>query len=245
MRVAELWRYPVKSLGGERVTSVAVDERGVAGDRIWALTDTEGGIASGKTTRRFRALPGLMRHRSHLDGDEPVITLADGRSARAGSPELDAVVAAISPPGWSLQREASIRHFDAGAVHVVTTATLATLSAAAGEPVGVERLRPNILLDTGHDAPFPEGEWLGRTLRIGNVELSIVDRTALRHGGPRPSPARTAAEAAQDDRPRQPGERRRLRRRHRPGHSQPGRPRARELNALSDRSRSAQPETDP
>ena len=177
MRVAELWRYPVKSLGGERVTSVAVNERGVAGDRIWALTDTEGGIASGKTTRRFRALPGLMRHRSHLDGDEPVITLADGRSARAGSPELDAVVAAISPPGWSLQREASIRHFDAGAVHVVTTATLATLSAAAGEPVGVERLRPNILLDTGHDAPFPEGEWLGRTLRIGNVELSIVDRT--------------------------------------------------------------------
>src|SRR5215208_8343971 len=157
MRVAELWRYPVKSLGGERVTSVAVDERGVAGDRIWALTDTEGGIASGKTTRRFRALPGLMRHRSHLDGDEPVITLTDGRSARACSPELDAVVAAISPPGWALQREASIRHFDAGAVHVVTTATLATLSAAAGEPVGVERLRPNILLDTGHDAPFPEG----------------------------------------------------------------------------------------
>jgi uncharacterized protein len=205
MRVAELSRYPVKSLGGERVTSVAVNERGVAGDRIWALTNTEGSIASGKATRRFRALPGLMRHRSHLDDDEPVITLADGRSARAGSPELDAVVAAIAPPGWSLQREASILHFDAGAVHVVTTATLATLSAAAGEPVRVERLRPNILLDTGHDAPFPEGEWLGRTLRIGNVELSIVDRTVrcvmVGHGQarlePRPKLLKTIGRANQ------------------------------------------------
>lgn len=46
-------------------------------------------------------------------------------------------------------------HFDAGAVHLVTTATLATLSAATSRPVSVERLRPNILVDLPGDG-FPE-----------------------------------------------------------------------------------------
>jgi len=34
--VVELWRYPVKSMGGERCTKVDVDERGIIGDRSYA-----------------------------------------------------------------------------------------------------------------------------------------------------------------------------------------------------------------
>jgi hypothetical protein len=117
-----------------------------------------------------------MHHRSHLDHGLPVITLADGRSARADDRAVDALVTAITPPGWSLQRENSTPHFDAAAVHVVTTTTLATLSEAVGEPVPVERLRPNLLLDLEHPGPFPEDDWLGCTLRVGTVELRIVDR---------------------------------------------------------------------
>jgi uncharacterized protein YcbX len=177
IRLAELWRYPVKSLAGERLRRVTVDLRGLEGDRLWALVDPDGGIASGKTTRRFRRVPGLLHHRSHLDGREPVVTLADGRSARAGSAELNALVAEIAPPGWSLQREDRTPHFDAGPVHLVTTATLATLSKVAGEPIPVERLRPNLLLEVDHTAPFPEDEWLGRTMLLGAVELRILDRT--------------------------------------------------------------------
>lgn len=40
----------------------------------------------------------------------------------------------------------------------------------------VQRLRPNLRLDFGDGSPFPEDDWLGRTLRIGTVELRIVDR---------------------------------------------------------------------
>ena len=39
--VTEIWRYPVKSMGGERLDNVAVDERGVIADRIWAVRDPE------------------------------------------------------------------------------------------------------------------------------------------------------------------------------------------------------------
>lgn len=59
-RVAGLWRYPVKSLDGEQLEQVAIDRRGVERDRLWALVDGEGKIASGKPTRRFRKVPGLL-----------------------------------------------------------------------------------------------------------------------------------------------------------------------------------------
>jgi uncharacterized protein YcbX len=177
VRLAELWRYPVKSLAGERLHRVTVNRRGLDGDRLWALVDPDGGIASGKTTRRFRRLPGLLHHRSHLEDGVPVITLADGRSARAGSGERAALVSEIAPPGWSLQREDRTPHLDAGPVHLVTTPALATLSKVAGEPIPVGRLRPNLLLEVDHTAPFPEDEWLGRTMLIGGVELRILDRT--------------------------------------------------------------------
>jgi MOSC domain-containing protein len=176
VRIAEIWRYPVKSLAGERLKTASVDARGLEGDRLWALVDPDGGIASGKTTRRFRKVPGLLHHRSHLDGGLPVITLADGRSARADVPAVDALVAAITPPGWLLQRENSTPYFDAAAVHIVTTTTLATLSEAVGESVPLQRLRPNLLVDLEHPGPFPEDSWLGRTVRIGSVALRVVDR---------------------------------------------------------------------
>jgi MOSC domain-containing protein len=54
MRAAALWRYPVKSLAGEACDELSLDDRGVEHDRAWAFVDPEGGIASGKTTRRFR-----------------------------------------------------------------------------------------------------------------------------------------------------------------------------------------------
>jgi uncharacterized protein YcbX len=176
LRLAELWRYPIKSLAGERLASATVDMRGLEGDRRWALVDGGGGIASGKTTRRFRKVPGLLHHRSRLDGDQPVLTHADGRSARGGTAGLDALVAEIAPPGWSLQSEGPTSHFDDGSVHVVTTATLATLSAAAGDPVAVERLRPNLLIAVDSTTSFPEDDWLGRSLRIGTVELRVTKR---------------------------------------------------------------------
>ena len=175
--MAEIWRYPVKSLAGERLRAVHVDARGVEGDRRWALVDRQGGIASGKTTRRFRKVPGLLCHRSRLERGLPVIELADGREARADDPLAEQLISAIAPPGWALREEISTPHFDAGAVHLVTTKTLATVSNAFGESVSVRRLRPNLLLAVEGSETFPEDGWLGRTLVVGSVQLRIVGRT--------------------------------------------------------------------
>jgi uncharacterized protein YcbX len=173
--VVGLWRYPVKSLTGEPMPELRFDRRGAEFDRLWALVDADGRIASGKPTRRFRKVPGLLRHATQLDGDVPVITLIDGRTARVGTAEAAALIRDIAGPEWSIQRENSVSHFDVGPVHLVTTATLATLSGAAQAPITVERLRPNVLLH--NDAVgFPEDEWLGRTIRLGEVELRFTTR---------------------------------------------------------------------
>ena len=79
--IAQLWRYPVKSMAGERRDAVIVSQRGIPGDRGWALyDDTRQGISGGKR------LPGLRRCRARYTR-EPVsgaaspaveVTLPDG-----------------------------------------------------------------------------------------------------------------------------------------------------------------------
>ena len=51
--VVSLWRYPVKSMTGEELNAVAVTQRGVLGDRAYALIDSaDGKVASAKNSRR-------------------------------------------------------------------------------------------------------------------------------------------------------------------------------------------------
>ncbi|TFV92576.1 MOSC domain-containing protein [Blastococcus sp. CT_GayMR20] len=74
MRVAELWRYPVKSLQGERLAEAAVDALGIAGDRRWALFDLDTGL--GLTARR---VPELLFASARLRADGGVeVVLPDG-----------------------------------------------------------------------------------------------------------------------------------------------------------------------
>lgn len=174
--VAGLWRYPVKSLRGQRADALALDARGVIGDRLWALVDADGMQASGKPSRRFRRVRGLMHHAARYDGDVPVLELADGREVRGDGPEVADAVAELAGPGWRLAREHGTPHHDAAGVHVVTTATLRALEAVAGGPVEVERLRPNVLLDLDGEA-FAEDGWVGATLRLGEARLRLVERT--------------------------------------------------------------------
>src|SRR2546421_2075985 len=78
MRVSELWRYPVKSLQGEQVDSVAVTADGLEGDRRFAIYDVETGF--GLTARR---VPELLFASARWQDDGMVeITLPDGSRPR-------------------------------------------------------------------------------------------------------------------------------------------------------------------
>lgn len=174
-RLAGIRRYPVKSLTGEELEHALVEHRGLAGDRLWSVRDPDGKLGSGKSSRRFRTMDGLMRLAARYDGDVPVVELADGRFVRGDDPAVHEALSAHVGRPVTLAREGGVSHFDDGPVHLVTTSSLATLSRLHGQDVDVRRFRPNLVVDTGDEPGFVEQGWLGRRLAVGDdVVLQVV-----------------------------------------------------------------------
>ncbi len=100
-RVSSIWRYPVKSMVGEELETVSVTERGLLGDRAFALVDDESGrIVSAKNPRKWRdlfafqaSLPGTPDQSGPLPAAE--ITFPDGSSASATDPDIDERLSAL------------------------------------------------------------------------------------------------------------------------------------------------------
>jgi uncharacterized protein YcbX len=88
MDVTQLWRYPVKSMIGQRVDNVELNELGVVGDRTWAARDLErGGI------RGAKKIGGLMKFAARDAGNDHVeITLPDGPTVSTADGDVDARV---------------------------------------------------------------------------------------------------------------------------------------------------------
>lgn len=176
MHVASLHRYPVKSMVGERLEVADVVVRGLRGDRLWAVRDEDGKLGSGKSTRRFRKMEGLLDLVASYDGDVPVVVFPDGRGLRGDDPSVDEALSAHVGRPVTLGREAQVSHFDDGPVHLVTTASLDAVAQRLGSPVDPRRLRPNLVVTAGDLMGLVEDGWVGRRLRVGEVVLEVVAR---------------------------------------------------------------------
>jgi uncharacterized protein len=178
--IAGLWRYPVKSMLGERRESLLLERRGVVGDRLYAVRDEAGKFGSGKTTRRFRLMDGLYRFRSHYEGETPVITFPDDVTLSGDDPAIHARLSDTLGINVELSREGDISHFDDGPIHLVTTASLRALGELlAQNEVDERRLRPNIVVETGGEG-FLEDDWKGRDILLGDVVRLRVTKQAER-----------------------------------------------------------------
>src|SRR5260370_39803523 len=93
--VATLWRFPVKSMGGEELSEAEVTERGVVGDRVYALIDKDTGkVVSAKSVRLFHNLldcKAAFVEPPRRGGDLPPvqILLPDGTTVTSDSYEVD------------------------------------------------------------------------------------------------------------------------------------------------------------
>jgi uncharacterized protein len=95
VHVSELWRFPVKSMLGERRDRVVLTNEGILGDRMWAIIDrADGKVASAKNPRKWRS---LLACRAEFVDDPVVgeaappvrITLPDGATVTSDEPEAD------------------------------------------------------------------------------------------------------------------------------------------------------------
>ncbi len=119
-RIKEIWRYPVKSMGGERLPHTRIDAGGIPGDRAWAVRDeVRGGI------RGAKKIPALMSlDARYLESPErgrvpaPEITLPGGERVRADAPEAAARVSAALGTRvtlWPLLAPDQLEHYRRGA----------------------------------------------------------------------------------------------------------------------------------
>lgn len=182
MQVIELWRYPVKSLQGERLTHTEVGPEGLTGDRQWALFDVDTGF--GLTARR---VPDLLFLSGRLRTDGAVeVVLPDGSVTSEDAVLSDwlgrrvALRAAADAPGERLYEnpdevdEAGEYDWDAfpgarGAFHDSSRTRVSLVSTGTLGTWDRRRFRANVVLDgSGED------ELVGQRVRLGGAELDVV-----------------------------------------------------------------------
>jgi uncharacterized protein len=156
MWLSEIWRYPIKSMGGEQLTEAVLGEEGVPGDRVVHVEDERGRLVTS------RSRPRLLLHRGTLGDDgEPLV---DGRPWQM--PGVAADVEAAAGPGTRLVRDDGLERFDVLPLLVATDGAIASLG------YDRRRFRPNLVI-----AGVPglaERDWQGRTLRIGDALIGMV-----------------------------------------------------------------------
>lgn len=157
MWVAELWRYPVKSMGGERLQSAELRADGVAGDRIVHVHDERDRVLTSRTKS------GLLGLHATLGPDgEPLVR---------GRPWTDASVAddvrKAAGATAVLERYEGVDRFDVLPLLVATDGAIAAFGHDG------RRLRPNVVV--GGVEGMAEREWEGRELHIGDVVIGVQD----------------------------------------------------------------------
>lgn len=156
MHVAEIWRYPVKSLKGERVQGTEVTVNGIPGDREIVVLNESGRIITSRSRPKLLGLHGRL-------GADGMITI---NGLRWDSPEALALVTeAVGGPAQLVQVPQP-QAFD------ILPLLVATDGAARFLNIDHRRLRPNIFLA---DVPeLEERQWPGRVLKIGEVRIEMV-----------------------------------------------------------------------
>ena len=190
MRVVEVWRYPVKSMGGERLDGpTEVTERGLVGDRALGVVDVATGkVLSAKTvpvllqaTARWDDATGAVHVTTDGGGLDVASTDADvderlsgwlGRPVRLSSPVpgeravFDNELDPDDPTEVAELRTPPGSFFDSRSVlHVLTTASLGTHD--------VRRFRPNLLVESVDR----EDDWVDHELAIGAITAHVRKRT--------------------------------------------------------------------
>jgi uncharacterized protein YcbX len=155
MRVAELWRYPVKSLAGEQLEATEISPAGIPGDRVVQAYEAGGRIATARTWPRLLGLKAALGP----DGDPLVNGLPWTSSAVAA--QIEAAVGA----GARLARDDGPDRFDVLPLLVATDGAIDALG------LDRRRFRPNILV-AGVEG-LAERAWPGRRARIGEAIIGF------------------------------------------------------------------------
>ena len=157
MKVSEIWRYPVKSMAGEKLESASITSLGITGDRVVHVEDTHGRFITARTH------PRLLGHHARLNSEgEPIV---DGIPWTA--PQVHDRVVDIVGHGARLVRDDTAHRFDVLPLLVATDGAIVAFGHDG------RRLRPNVVI--GGVNGLAERSWPGCFLYIRDVILGVQD----------------------------------------------------------------------
>ena len=157
MKVAEVWRYPVKSMGGERLQRATLGPLGIEGDRVVHVEDARGHFATSRRYPRLLGLHATLGSDGQPEVDEVVWT----------EPKVLRQVVDIVGVGARLVYDDSAQRFDVLPLLVATDGAIKEFGHDS------RRLRPNIVVE-GVEG-LAERTWPGQVLRIGDVVIGVED----------------------------------------------------------------------
>jgi uncharacterized protein YcbX len=168
--VEAIFRYPVKSMGGERLEVANLGWHGLEGDRRLAFRRMDD--RSGFPWLSASKLPALLLFAPHrreegAQGDLPThIRTPDGEVMPVFGDDLAVEVGRrYKAPVQMMQLKHGI--FDEASISVIASDTVREISRLAGRTPDVRRFRPNVLIRLLRSGPFQEDEWLGGVLSFG------------------------------------------------------------------------------
>ncbi len=191
--VVSLRRYPVKSMMGEELNTCDVTDRGLLGDRAYALVDASNGkVVSAKSEggNLRESVSGVLGRAVTLESFAPETpSLEEYWPDMEGLDHREAVTDEAMPADT---------FFDLAVIHRLTTATIDRLRELYPEGrFEVRRFRPNIVVEPPPDQKgFVENGWIGHTISIGEeVRMKITE----------PCPRCVMTTLPQGDLPKDPG----------------------------------------
>lgn len=171
-RVCAIYRYPVKSMAGEELQGARLGWHGVAGDRRFAFLREED--HSGLPWLSARDTPALLGYGASYEKDEGVdrgkaiVVTPTAKQLPVGSDGLREEIEHLSGDALRLVR-LHRGAYDSMALSIISTNSIASVAGMVESDVDPRRFRPNILIQSFDDHPFPEDRWVGDLLVFGET----------------------------------------------------------------------------
>jgi uncharacterized protein len=181
--VEAIFRYPVKSMGGERLEEADLGWYGLDGDRRLAFRRIDN--RSGMPWLTASKLPDLLLfapqcREDRAQGDIPThIRTPEGQELLVFGEDLAGE--GESRYGARVQMM-QLRHgiFDEASISVIATDTICEIGRLAGRNLDMRRFRPNVVVRSLRSVPFHEDEWLGGVLSFGDGDDAPAINVTMR-----------------------------------------------------------------